>query len=495
MVQIPICLESTSRGATLQERIFFKICEIILTRKLSLGARLPSSRDLARSLSISRNTVVLVYNRLASEGYIEFKRGLGTYVSQTPPEEYFRPVSDRRSRAVSGRSNVPRYPEITFFGQRPTIIEKGAKLPSIDFWYGRANRRIFPIAAWRRSIIHNLGRAAANMVEYPPVAGLPELRNVIAEHLAANRGVRTNWRNIIITAGAQEAFDIVSKLFIKSGSRVAIESPCYQGVAFALRAHGAELVPISVDERGINIDELEQHSTISLVCVTPSHQFPTGVTLALDRRLRLIRWAERVGAYIIEDDYDSDFRYSDSPLPAMAGLEYNNESVIYVGTFSKSLGAGIRLGYLVVPDRILSAAVSLKALTSQGHSWLDQVVLAEFLETGGYRRHLRRLRQAQLRSRDALLAALREYFGPINILGSDAGMHLLWRLPTGTLCAHDLALAARRLDVGIYPPSAAGAEVFGEVERSIILGYPALLEAQIVEGISRVRAAFDRIAA
>lgn len=494
MIQIPIDLEVTS-GATLQKRIFTSILRAILTQKLSSGTRLPSSRDFAQSLSVSRNTVVLAYNRLAAEGYIDLKRGVGAYVSHNLPEKCFQLGSDRQSPSILNDLKVRRCPDIAFVGVQPTIIEKGASLPSIDFWYGRASRRIFPIGTWRRYTTHNFGRAAANMVEYPPVAGLPELRGAIAEHLAASRGIKTDWRNIIITAGAQEAFDIIAKLFIRPGTRVAIESPCYQGIAFALRAHGAELVPIAVDERGMNVDELEQHSKIPLVCTTPSHQFPTGVTLALDRRLRMIQWAGRVGAYIVEDDYDGDFRYSGSPLPAMAGLQDGSESVIYVGTFSKTLGAGIRIGYLVIPNRISSAVISAKALTSQGHPWFSQVVLAEFLETGGYCRHLRELRQTQMRSRDALLASLAKHFGSVDLLGQEAGMHLLWRLPPKAPRADDLAFAARELDVGIYPPSAAGAEVFGETERSIILGYPALTEDQIAEGILRVRTAFKRLIA
>lgn len=492
MVQVPINFEANS-GTTLQERIYDGIRGAVLSRKLASGTRLPSSRDLADSMAVSRNTVVLAYDRLAAEGYIELRSGVGTYISNDLPEECFRPSSAERSNTMARGHEIQRHPNITFVGKKPIVIEKGANLPSIDFWYGRASRRIFPIESWRRLIASNLGRATANMVEYPPAAGLPELRNAIAEHLAANRGIKTDWRNIIITAGAQEAFDIIAKLFVKAGTRVAIESPCYQGTAFVLRAHGATLIPIPVDKKGMNVDSLEQQSEASLVCATPSHQFPTGETLTLERRLRMIRWAERVGAYIVEDDYDSDFRYSDSPLPAMAGLEDGSESVIYVGTFSKALGAGIRTGYMIVPNRVLSAAISAKALSSLGHPWLGQVVLAEFLETGGYRRHLRRLREAQKRSRDALLGAFAKHFGPVDLSGTEAGMHLMWRLPPDSPGAHDLALAARELDVGIYPPSAAGAEVFGEAERSIVLGYPALTEAQITEGISRVKIALDRM--
>ena len=492
MVQLPINIKE-SAGATLQERIYDGIRSAVLSRKLASGTRLPSSRDLAETQAVSRNTVVLAYDRLAAEGYIEFKSGVGTFVSNDLPEECFRPGAAERSHFTKNGHEIKRYPEITFVGEKPVIIEKGANLPSIDFWYGRASRRIFPIETWRHIISHNLGRAAANMVEYPSAGGLPELRNAIAEHLAANRGIKTDWRNIIITAGAQEAFDIIAKLFVRTGTFVAVESPCYQGIAYVLRAHGATLVPIPVDKKGMNIDSLEQQTVASLVCVTPSHQFPTGETLTLERRLRMIRWAERVGAYIVEDDYDSDFRYSDSPLPAMAGLEDGSENVIYVGTFSKALGAGIRTGYMIVPNRVLSAAISAKALSSQGQPWLDQVVLAEFLESGGYRRHLRKLRQAQKRSRDALLVAFAEHFGAVDLSGAEAGMHLMWRLPPDAPDVHNLALAARELDVGIYPPSAAGAEVFGEPERAVVLGYPALTEAQIIEGISRVKIAFDRM--
>ena len=492
MTQIPISLEETS-GATLQERIYNGIRSAVLDRRLASGCRLPSSRDLAETLTVSRNTVVLAYDRLAAEGYIELRSGVGTFVSNDLPEECFRPETVDRSQSEDQADQARRHPNITFVGQRPIIIEKGANLPSIDFWYGRASRHSFPIETWRRLIAHNLGRAAANLVEYPPAAGLPELRHAIAEHVASNRGVKTDWRNIIVTAGAQEAFDIIAKLFVRPDTPVAIESPCYQGIAFVLRAHGARLVPISVDAKGLDLDSLEQQSEAALVCVTPSHQFPTGETLTLERRLRMLRWAERVGAYIVEDDYDSDFRYSDPPIPAMAGLDEGRDTVIYVGTFSKALGAGMRTGLMIVPDRALKSAISAKALASQGQPWLDQVVLAEFISSGGYRRHLRKLRQAQKRSRDALLRAFKKHFGAVDISGAEAGMHLMWRLPSDFPSAHDLALVAREFDVGIYPPSAAGAEIFGQAEHSIVLGYPSLTEAQIAEGISRVRMALDHM--
>lgn len=491
MIPFPIDFETSAR-ASLQERICDGIRGAILARTLTSGTRLPSSRDLAEAISVSRNTVVLAYDRLVAEGYIELRGGVGTFVSKELPEECFRPVAATHCDLPRSGS-AKRYPSIIFEGQKPNIIEKGTVLPSIDFWYGRASHRIFPIEIWRRLIVENFGRAPTNLVEYPPVLGLPELRKAVAEHLAASRGVKANARNIIITAGGQEAFNIIARLFVRDGTGVAIEKPCYQGIAFALRSFGARLIPVPVDDEGMNIDYLEKQSQASLVCATPSHQFPTGSTLTLERRLRMIGWAERVGAYIIEDDYDSDFRYSDSPLPAMAGLADGSDRVIYVGTFSKSLGAGIRTGYMVLPDRLLDAATSVKALSSQGNSWLDQIVLADFLTTGAYRRHLRKLRQAQKVSRDALVSALAEHFGPVELSGAEAGMHLMWRLPHDSPNAHKLAYEARRLDVGIYPPSAAGAMVFGEPEQAFVLGYPALTESQIDEGVSRIRTAFDRL--
>jgi GntR family transcriptional regulator/MocR family aminotransferase len=492
MVHLPIYLEPTS-GTTLQERIYNGIRNAVLAHQLALGSRLPSSRELAESIAVSRNTVVLAYDRLAAEGYVELKSGVGTFVTKNLPEQCLQADPMEKCEIRPRRNHTPCYPTIAFFGQRPAIIEKGAGLPSIDFWYGRADQRVFPMTAWRRIIAHNLGRAAANMIEYPPTAGLPELRQAIAKHVAYNRGINVDWRNVIITGGAQEAFDIIAKLFVKLGTRVAVESPCYQGLAFTLRAHGAVLIPIPVDSEGMNIDHLERQSEVALVCATPSHQFPTGETLTLERRFRMLRWAEQIGAYIVEDDYDGDFRFSASPLPAMVGLDGAADSVLYVGTFSKSLGAGLRRGFMIVPDRVLSAAVCAKALATQGEPWLDQVVLAEFLESGAYRRHLRRLRQSQMQSRDALLNALTKHFGAINVSGTDAGMHLMWRLPPNFPEARDLAGAARKLDVGIYPPSAAGAELFGEPEQALLFGYPALTEIQIAEGICRLKRALDRI--
>jgi GntR family transcriptional regulator / MocR family aminotransferase len=260
-----------------------------------------------------------------------------------------------------------------------------------------------------------------------------------------------------------------------------VENPCYQGFALACRAQGAQLRPVSVGPEGIELEQLSTEARPPLIYVTPSHQFPTGVTMPLERRRRLLDVAARFGAYVVEDDYDSEFRYDGPPVLALAGLDGAGERVLYVGTFSKSLGAALRVGFIVAPESAVGPLTKAKALASGGQPWLDQACLATFLASGEYRRHLRKLREARRQSKDALLTALARHFGAPELSGAEGGMHVLWRLPP-SLPAAGFVAAARRLGVGVYTPSAAGALAFGDEPNAIVLGYSALSLEEIDKG-------------
>lgn len=484
MVDLALDLDPRGPG-TLQDRIFGGVRDAILSGRLRPGTRLSSSRDLAQSLGVSRNTVMLAYERLAIEGYLEVRGRGGTYIPNILPDICL--ASPKAKTSEPAQFPQPtRYPPLFFRGERPAMRDRGAEQPQVDFWYGRGDRETLPLTAWRRLLTENLGRAATNLVEYPAIAGLPELRHAVADHLATTRGVRVDWQRVIITAGAQEALDLVAKAFVVPGIAVVVENPCYQGVASVFAsAHEASLIPVAVDRHGMDIDALERVGGAALVCVTPSHQFPTGTILPLERRLRLLAWAERVGAYVVEDDYDSDFRYDGPPISALAGLDRAGDRVIYIGTFSKALGAGLRTGFMVAPAAIVDALTTAKALATGGQPWLEQAALAQFIAEGGYRRHLRKLRRSRRHARDALVAALRRHFGDVDLSGEDGGMHLMWWLPPH-LNATVLAAAARKRGVGIYPPSAAGARVFGSEPNALVLGYPSLSESQIIEGMAKL---------
>jgi GntR family transcriptional regulator / MocR family aminotransferase len=481
-VIIPLNIKRARGGETLQKQLYRQIRDKILTGTLRPGKSLPSSRELAQELGVSRNTVILAYEWLCNEGYLESRQGAGTFVTARLPDVYL--ASPDPSVVPEDIVDPPKRPQIVFCGERHMMVEKGVR--PIDFWYGSPNWRNFPLKAWRQLLIENLPRSSNNLSRYDSPCGNLELRQSIAENVGATRGIRATPDQIVITAGAQEAMNLISRLLVDRGVRVAIEDPCYAGAARIFRSYGADLVPVAVDKLGIDLARLET-VTAALAYVTPSHQFPTGVTLPLERRLRLLQWAQTVGAYVIEDDYDSDFRYDGPPLAALAGLDRNG-CVLYMGTFSKSIGAGLRLGFLVIPEHLIDVITTVKSLASYGHPWLDQIVLAEFIRNGGYRRHLRRIRQLYRRARDTLVHSIERSFGPQQLSGQDAGMHLMWTLPPRFPAPAKFAAAAAREGVGIYTLSAVGAIEFENQSyaHSVILGYSALSDNQIEAGIRRI---------
>lgn len=475
---------------TFQEQLYRQIRDGVLSGRIPRGFKLPSSRDLARDLAISRNTVTLAFAWLSNEGYLESRTGAGTFVSETLPEEALKATPCKQSPAGQGQGDGAK-PPILFRSSAPAMVDRSKARQPIDFWYGRLDHRHFPLKIWRRLMIENLSRAGPNLSDYAHPAGNAELRTAIAEHLGATRGMRVEAERIVVTAGAQEGLNLLARLLVGPGMKVAIEDPGYNAAALVFQSYGATLCPVPVDGDGLDVDLLRAQGDLPLVYVTPSHQFPTGATMPLERRLALLAWARSAGAYIIEDDYDSDFRYDAPPLVALAGLD-RDRRVIYLGTFSKSVGAGLRLGYLVLPQELVGPATAAKTLGSYGQPWLDQAILADFITTGGYARHLRRLRQAYRRSRDALVGALRHHFGAdVGIHGQDAGMHLMWTLPEALGGAPQLAAAAAKLGVGIYPFSAVGAMEFGGrglTARNLVLGYSSLAPSEIETGIARVAA-------
>ncbi len=482
-MEIPIALDHGSRQS-LQGQIFEQFRRLILGGRLKPGTPVPASRALAEQLGASRNTVILVYDRLIAEGYLQAREAIGTYVSFDLPETCL-----AASRTVAAPSPAQgdsfAHLDIPFIGRAQAVVN--AQALAFDFWLGRPDPHSFPAKAWHRLISKALTTAGARFTEYRDPDGLPELREVIAGHLGAARGISVSPEQVIITSGAQEGLNLVARLFVRDGTRVATENPCYQGAAFLFESYCAELVPVPVDEAGLDVEQLPKDG-VRLVYVTPSHQYPMGFTLSLERRLKLIDWARRCGAYIIEDDYDSDFRYRGSPLTALMGLDEHG-CVIYLGTFSKSIGAGLRLGYLVVPKALVKAARTAKTLLDNGHPWLDQAVMAEFIRGGSYANHLRRIRHLYNERRDCLVDALRMHFGDVRLSGLESGMHLAWHLPEHYPSASELQNLALGQGVGIYSLGSGAAHDYGGCdysERTVVLGFSSLDQYQIRAGIQRI---------
>lgn len=479
----------------IQVQLFEGVRALILGAGLRPGQRLPSSRMLAHDLALSRNTVTLAYDRLAAEGYVTTRPKAGTYVNQKIPDAGV--LVRRRSAVAQGdsqRVRLGRNPP--FSGRAQELWSDDRRRPQLDLFVGRPSASGFPARFWRRAAARHLSHPQRCLTDYGDPRGLLALRQGVAQHLRATRGIVASAEQVLITAGIQGALNIIARIFLAGRSpwAVAIENPCYQGAAFLFASYGARLFPVDVDQRGLQVEQLARFGG-SLVYVTPSHQFPTGYTMALDRRLRLLDWAYRTGSYIIEDDYDSDFRYDGPPLTALAGLDRRGR-VIYLGTFSKSIGAGMRLGYIVLPEHLLEQARIVKALLDNGSPWLEQAVLADFLHEGEFLRHLRRIRSLYIAARDALLESLAARFGAGEVSGIEGGMHVMWQLPPHLPDARAMQAIAVSRGVGLYPlAAAAGHEFQGRRrlgERSLVLGYTALTPAQLHEAIARVAAGVQR---
>lgn len=484
-LHLPLKLDA-SAAASLQSQLFEQIRDLILRGRLRPGAPMMATRALSHQLGVSRNTVLLAYERLIAEGYLQSRAAVGTFVSFDLPEDCLRLNDPVRRGEAQGRQ-ADRHP-VSFVGRAQMVVNPKRHKLAIDFWVGRPDNRSFPLKAWRRHVLRSLAAAGPELTEYGSPAGLYELRCAVAEYLGPARGITATPEQVIVVAGCQQALNIVARMFVRQGTPVVVESPCYQGAAYLFESYGARLLPVRVGPDGLDVAALPA-DPVGLAYVTPSHQYPLGVTLSLEGRLRLLEWAWRVGAYVVEDDYDSDFRYQGSPLTALKGLDTHG-SVIYLGTFSKSIGAGLRVGYMVVPRELVEPATTVKALLDNGNPWLEQAALAEFIIGGGYANHLRRIRQTYLARRDCLIEALRHHFGDgIELAGLEGGMHLVWRLPADWMSAAELQAAAQSRGVGIYSlPSGAAYEPRPSeyTDRTIMLGYSSLTERQIREGIARL---------
>ena len=483
-MQFALNLDLQSRKP-LQGQLFESIRQLILSGQLKVGAAVPATRALSEQLHVSRNTVLLAYERLIAEGYLESRPTVGTFVSTNLPEGSLFLTGDRQISRNQGRQ-ATRQP-VLFSGRCQAVVNPNRHKLAVDFWVGRPDPHSFPAKSWRRRLLHNLATAGSNLTEYRDPAGIEELRRAIAEHLAPTRGMKVSPEQVVIVNGSQQGLNLIARLMVEKGSVVVTECPCYQGAAFVFESYGAVLKPVPVDENGLDPSKLPKEP-VSVAYVTPSHQYPMGVTLNLNRRMRLLEWAWETGAYIIEDDYDSDFRYTGSPLTALAGLDKHG-CVFYMGTFSKSIGAGIRLGYLVVPRELVRPARTAKALMDNGHAWLDQATLADFISSGSFMRHLRRIRHSYLLRRDCLVEELRRHFGEVHLSGLEGGMHLIWHLPPHFPAAVEVQRIAEDVGIGVYCLEAGAAfrydcNLCGE--RALMFGYSSVSEPMIQEGIERL---------
>ena len=471
----------------LYRQIYEKIRTSVLHGGLTAGQRLPSTRTLALDLGVSRRTVLLAYQELLSEGFIVGRVGGGTYVAPELPDVSFFPTPTKLARS---RRRVP-IPRLSKMGRRISD-EVGIASPSwtlsrqairYDFNYGQPAVDWFPSDTWRRLLNRHLKKPSVDLLGFAPPEGYSSLREAVATYLSHARGVSCTRDQIIIVGGSQQAIDLIARMLLDPGDRVAIEEPHYQAARQIFLAAGAKLLPIPVDSDGLVVSDLKARGRgVRLVYTTPSHQFPTGMIMPLARRLALLKWAEQENAYVLEDDYDSEFRYTGRPVAAIQGLDRGGR-VIYVGTFSKVLFPALRVGYIVVPQNLVPLFTAAKFLSTGYAPTLEQRVLADFLHEGSFERHLRRSRTGAAAKRNAMLNALKEYIGDrIVVSGADAGLHMLvWFRDISRSQVSNLAKRAAKRGVGIYsvapyylrPPRRGG----------LLLGYASMPEEDIREGI------------
>jgi GntR family transcriptional regulator / MocR family aminotransferase len=475
-----------SAPLSLHQQLYEAIRQAILEGQLLPGQRLPSTRSLAHSLSVSRTTVTQSYEQLLSQGYLETMHGSGTYVCAQLPD--FLGRSGPVNTAPPERSPVSLSPYGTRL-QQTALIQQPEPATPISFRYGRPALDRFPLKLWRQLLVRHSRRS--DWLDYASdLQGYLPLRQAIARYLARVRAVRCDPAQIVMTNGTQQAIALVLRLLIQPGDGIALEEPGYLSARRIFLSHGAALLPIPVDASGLVVEKLvaTADATVRLVYVTPSHQFPTGSILSLARRLELLDWVQQSGAMILEDDYDSEYRYGDRPIPALQGLA-SSESVIYCGTFSKVLFPSLRLGYLVLPCSLVPLVTQAKWLSDRQLPLLDQMVLADFIAAGHLESHIRKMRSHYDHNRQTLVQALTQQFGQqVEVLGEQAGIHVMVRfhLPF----SHDEILD-RITQAGVGVMSAQPHYCQPNDRSEFIFGYGELTPAQIQEGIAGIAQALD----
>ena len=439
--------EADAQGLALQRALYEVLKKAIVAGRLLPGASLPGSRELAQAIGISRNGVIHAYEQLAAEGHVQTSRQ-GTVVAALAVAAH-RPSHaghvQHASDALKSASPLPGLARRTQgFNRRRSVSDD-----LLPFMPGIPALDAFPRALWHRLMEQARRQSSIDALSYRHTAGEPELRQAIATYLRAARGVQARADQVFITDGTQQALELSARLLADPGECAWIEHPGYGGARAAFAQSGLRLQPITVDAQGLNPPEAWwQERTLCLIYTTPSHQYPLGPTLTLARRLHLIEQARAHGAWIIEDDYDSEIRHDGPPLAAMQG-QASDAPVVYIGTFSKTVFPALRLGFMVLPEAVADAAAGvIGAWAPRGHA-LEQQALAAFIDQGHFTRHLRRMRRLYRDRKEALQAAIKQHWAlPGQVLGAQAGMHLVLTLPPE---CPDHTLAALAMQHGLSP--------------------------------------------
>jgi GntR family transcriptional regulator / MocR family aminotransferase len=470
----------------LQRQLYAALREAILAGRLSPGTRLPASRVLARDLGAARNTVVAAFEQLVAEGYLASRVGDGTRVAAVLPETL---LHARRAPVAEGARGVTpglsRRGEALVAARRPLADPQRRAfqpgLPAVDE---------FPRDLWGRLLARRARAIPRSALGYGHPAGLPMLREAIAVCFGAARGVTCTPEQVIVVAGAQAGLDLCSRLLLDPGDRAWIEEPGYLGARGALLAAGASPVPVPIDADGIDVDAGARLAPAArLVYVTPSHQFPLGMTMTLDRRLRLLAWAAAAGAWVLEDDFDSEYRYSGRPVAAMQGLDVAGR-VVYIGTFSKTMFPALRAGYLVVPGALVDAFTTAVRLTGQQVAGDVQAALADFLTEGHFAAHVRRMRSLYAARQERLVRALRRRLdGIVSVEPREGGMQVAAMLPAD---ADDAGASRAAAGEGVIAPPLSMYHLGTPQHRGLHLGFAGVRDREISGGVERLARGLER---
>ncbi|QSQ23104.1 PLP-dependent aminotransferase family protein [Pyxidicoccus parkwayensis] len=478
---LPIIAVDRRSQVPLYRQVYEGYREAIVDRRLRAGERLPSTRSLATELGISRIPILSAFEQLLAEGYFESRVGAGTFVASSLPDEG--PPSDARTpvRGTPGRRVL---------SQASAVLGEGLPLAP---WQGgvgafRMNQPAvdqFPFQVWSSLVAKHSRNPTRSLLTYGDPMGYRPFREALAAYLRTSRAVRCEADHIMVVSGSQQALELSARVLLDARSPVWMEEPGYAGAKDVLTMAGARMVPVPVDAEGLDVSAgIERCANARAAYVTPSHQYPLGGTLSASRRLQLLDWAQRSGAWILEDDYDSEYRYESLPVSALQGLD-RDARVIYIGTFSKVLFPALRVGYMVLPPDLVPRFMRVRDAMDIFPPTLFQAVLTDFLTEGHFARHLRKMRQLYRERRTVLVDSLQRELGDtVEVLGTQAGMHLVAALPKRF---KDRQIAERAAKEGLWAMPLSPCYLEKATRPGLILGYGGTDAARIPEAVRRLR--------
>jgi len=481
---VPMIAVDRKAPRALHRQIYDAYREAIVERRLRSGQRIPSSRSLASELGVSRFPVLNAYAQLLAEGYFESRVGAGTIVSRSLPD----PLPLPPNRPIGAR------PSATWSGDRP-VSRRSSLMPRLDpapwlrgwgaFGVGQVAFDEFPLQIWSNLVARRCRKISARSFHYGDQMGSGIFRETIASYLRTARSLQCEAEQIMIVSGSQQALELSARVLLDPGSHVWVEDPGYLFAREVLALAGCRLVPVPVDKEGLDVAAgVKRCRKARAALVTPSHQFPLGVTMSASRRLQLLDWAQKCGSWIIEDDYDSEYRYESQPIASVQGLDANAR-VIYIGTFSKVLNPSLRLGYVVIPSDLVDRFIVVRRAMDICPPSFYQEVVADFIGEGHFARHIRRMRVLYRERRSSLVDSISKELGATaEILGSEAGMHLTVALPSGT---RDVEIAERASRQNLWTWPLSRCYVGDTPRQGFVLGYGSTAVEDIPSSVRKLR--------